>query len=344
MSRSNGEGECCGTQRHSTETWKPTGREGKDVRIRELQKAVEETIFVGQSHRLGIFEHLHRKPDTAEGFADRMKYDLRCTRVLLEALVEMKYLTKRENTYSITDDSYARLVDSEGSEYEGSFWNFLMYLINPWRSLPYVLEHGKPDQSSYEGFSMIDFIEGMDSPWKKKLAPEIVDLCLRHCPEAGVVADIGGAPGTMAKEFARRGLRTIIYDLPESLEVTRDRLTPLDNIEVVAGDATKELPDGPYDIAFLGNICHGQSPDDNAAIMRMCYEQLNEGGVVIVFDNLRGESYLGATVALHMITQSPGGDIYSREEYTTWLREAGFKKITVKELSDPAWQIMVGYR
>lgn len=314
------------------------------MRIRELQKAVEETIFVGQSHRLGIFEQLHQEPDTAEGFANRMGYDLRCTRVLLEALVEMKYLVKQETIYSITEESHARLVDKDGIEYEGSFWNFLMYLINPWRTLPYVLEHGKPDQSSYEGFSMTDFIEGMDSPWKKKLAPEIVELCLRHCPEAKSAADIGGAPGTMAKEFARRGLHTIVYDLPESLEVTKDRLAPLENIVVVEGDATKELPAGPYDIAFLGNICHGQSPEDNAAIIRMCYEQLNEGGVVIVFDNLRGESYLGATVALHMITQSPGGDIYSRDEYTAWLRDAGFEKITVEEISDPAWQIMVGYK
>ncbi|HPQ53436.1 MAG TPA: methyltransferase [Spirochaetota bacterium] len=314
------------------------------MRIRELQKAVEETIFVGQSHRLGIFEQLHLKPDTAEGFAERMGFDLRCTRVLLEALVEMKYLVKSDSKYSITEESHARLVDKEGIEYEGSFWNFLMYLINPWRSLPYVLEHGKPDQSSYEGFSMIDFIEGMDSPWKKKLAPEIVELCLRHCPEAKSAADIGGAPGTMAKEFARRGLHTIVYDLPESLEVTKDRLSTLKNIVVVEGDATKELPEGPYDIAFLGNICHGQSPEDNAAIMRMCYEKLSDGGVVIVFDNLRGESYLGATVALHMITQSPGGDIYSRNEYTAWLLDAGFENITVEQLSDPAWQIMVGYK
>jgi len=256
----------------------------------------------------------------------------------------MKYLVKSDSKYSITEESHARLVDKEGIEYEGSFWNFLMYLINPWRSLPYVLEHGKPDQSSYEGFSMIDFIEGMDSPWKKKLAPEIVELCLRHCPEAKSAADIGGAPGTMAKEFARRGLHTIVYDLPESLEVTKDRLSTLKNIVVVEGDATKELPEGPYDIAFLGNICHGQSPEDNAAIMRMCYEKLSDGGVVIVFDNLRGESYLGATVALHMITQSPGGDIYSRNEYTAWLLDAGFENITVEQLSDPAWQIMVGYK
>ena len=40
--------------------------------------------------------------------------------------------------------------------------------MNPWRSLPYVLRNGKPDLSSYEGFSMTDFIKGMDSPWKKK--------------------------------------------------------------------------------------------------------------------------------------------------------------------------------
>ena len=47
------------------------------VQIRELQHAVEETIFVGIAHRLGVFAELHRKPDTAEGLALRMGFDRR---------------------------------------------------------------------------------------------------------------------------------------------------------------------------------------------------------------------------------------------------------------------------
>ena len=312
------------------------------MHIRELQHAVEETIFVGAAHRLGLFAELNRQPDTAHGLARRMGFDRRVTGVLLEALVEMGYCTASDGVYSVTGDTARSLVDVEGAGYEGHFWNFLLYLINPWRSLPYVLKNGKPDESSFAGISMYDFIMGMDSPWKKKIAPEIVDACLKQCPHAGTAADIGGAPGTIAMEFARRGVRTIVYDLPESIAVTRQKLSLVPEIDIQTGDATTALPTGSYDIAFLGNICHGQSPEDNAAIMLRCHDHLNEGGLIAVFDNLRGESYRGATLALHMVTQSTRGDIYSRGEYFDWLSQAGFRELSVLQLSDPAWQLVLG--
>jgi hypothetical protein len=314
------------------------------LHIRELQKAIEEAIFVGQSHRIGVFKELYNRQDTAEGLAARMGFDKRCGWILLEALVEMGYLKKKNDMYSVPDDVFDRLVDEKGDAYEGDFWQFLLYLINPWKSLEYVLQNGKPDETSYKDFSMRDFIMGMDSPWKKSIAPEIADICLKYCSHAKSFIDVGGAPGTIAREFAGRGIRSVVYDLPEAVDVTRDELSKVKNIEIVPGDATKSIPGGNYDIAFLGNLCHGQSPEDNAGIIRMCYERLNKKGIIVIFENLRGESYLGATLALHMITQSPHGNIYSRDEYAGWLKSSGFKDIRVEKISDPAWQLVVGKR
>ncbi len=314
------------------------------MKIREIQSAVEEFIFVGQAHKIGLFNELHAKPDTSDGLADRMNFDKRVTWVLCEALVEMNYLEKSDESYSVPDEVYDRLIDEGSDHYEGDFWQFLLYLVNPWRSLPHVLKHGEPDKSSYKDFSMKDFIKGMDSPWKKAVAPEVIDLCLKYCPEAKTVIDIGGAPGTIARVFAAKGIRTLIYDLAESNEVMGEELSRIENIEVQSGDATESLPEGTYDIAFLGNLCHGQSPEDNSRIMKMCHERLRDGGIVVVFDNLRNESYLGAKLALHMITQSPRGDIYPRNEYLKWLEDAGFKDLKVEELSDKAWQMVIGYK
>ncbi len=314
------------------------------MNIREIQSAVEEFIFAGQAHKLGLFKELRANPDTSDGLAERMGFDKRVTWVLCEALVEMDYLKKNDECYSVPDEIYNRLVDESGDHYEGDFWQFLLYLINPWRSLPHVLKHGEPDKSSYEGFSMQNFIKGMDSPWKKAIAPEVVDICLKYCPDAATAIDIGGAPGTMARIFAAKGIKTVIYDLPESNEVMGEELSKLENIEVQSGDATRTLPSGTYDIAFLGNLCHGQSPEDNSKITKMCHKRLRDGGIIAVFDNLRDESYLGAALALHMITQSPRGDIYSRDQYIEWLEDAGFKDAKVLELSDKAWQMVIGYK
>ncbi len=309
--------------------------------VRTLQHYLEEAIFVGQAHRLAVFKELYAKPDTSNGLALRMQFDTRATWILLEALVELGYLEKHNEIYTPTEYCISHLVDETSDEYEGFFLQFLLYLINPWRTLPHVLSTGSPDETSFKELSMHDFIKGMDSPWKKKLAPEIVDLCCAQCSDPKACIDIGGAPGTIAKEFAKRGIKTIIFDLPQSLAVTQDELKTIANIEVVVGDATIALPDARVDIAFLGNLCHGQSPEDNQKIINMCFDILNNNGIIAIFDNLRDESYLGATLALHMLTQSKKGNIYSRKEYFAWLTNAGFTSPHVYQLSDRAWQLII---
>lgn len=74
----------------------------------------------------------------------------------------------------------------------------------------------------------------------------------------------------------------------------------------------------------------------------MSHEHLNDSGIIVIFDNLRNESSLGATLALHMVTQSPLGNIYTRDEYYNWCVKAGFSDLTVVQISDPAWQLVIG--
>ena len=309
--------------------------------VRTLQHYLEEALFVGQAHKLGIFKALHDKPDTAESLAKRMQFDQRATWILLEAMVELGYLNKNNDMYTPTEYCVSHYVNEYSDTYEGDFLQFLLYLINPWKTLPHVMRTGTPDETSFKELNMRDFIKAMDSPWKKKLAPEIVDICCNQCSDPRQCIDIGGAPGTIAKEFAKRGIHTIVFDLPQSLEVTQDELQHIPHIELITGDATVALPNKKVDIAFLGNLCHGQSPDDNQKIISMCYEICNTNGIIVIFDNLRNESYLGATLALHMLTQSKKGNIYSRHEYFEWLHKAGFTAPLVYELSDNAWQLII---
>lgn len=311
------------------------------MEIRKIQEVLEEFIFVSQGIRLGIFNELSSKPDSSDGLAERMNFNTRCLAVVLGAFVEMKYLEKNEQVYSVTLETSKRLVNEGSKDYEADFWKFLYYLIDPWRSLKHVLTTGLPDESTYKELSIPDFIRAMDTPWKKVLAPEIVDLCLENCPHAGIVMDIGGAPGTIAREFASRGIKTIVFDLPECTAVTVDKLSHVENISVIQGDATVSLPEEKCDIAFLGNLCHGQSPDDNKKIFARCFEQLRDNGILVIFENIRDESPLGARLALHMITQSRGGNIYSRKDYLKWIEETGFRDARIEDLSDNTWQIII---
>lgn len=311
------------------------------MELRSLQEALEEFIFVAQAHKLGVFERLDRSPMNDGDLARSMGFDRRCARALLEGLAEMGYLAKRDDRFAVPDDVRGRLVDRDGDGYEGDFWQFLFYLLDPWRTLPAVLKSGRPDTDSYRNFSIGDFIRGMNSPWKRRVVPEIVARCLARHAGARSVIDVGGAPGAVARAFAGKGLSVCVYDLPESNAVLGYELAEIPGITVTDGDATKSFPEGLFDIAFLGNICHGQGPEDNARMIVMAREHLADGGIIVIFDNIRGESYLGARLAMHMITQSPGGNVYSRDEYFGWLAGAGFQAPVVENLSDRAWQLII---
>ena len=71
---------------------------------------------------------------------------------------------------------------------------------------------------------------------------------------------------------------------------------------------------------------------------------LRDGGIIAIFDNIRGESYLGARLALHMMTQSAHGDIYTKEEYARWLENAGFRNMQIHDLSDKAWHLLIAFK
>ncbi len=53
------------------------------------------------------------------------------------------------------------------------------------------------------------------------------------------------------------------------------------NVELRAGDFRGELPEGPFELVFLGGICMYLGDADAEALLRRLFERLTETGVVI---------------------------------------------------------------
>jgi hypothetical protein len=159
----------------------------------------------------------------------------------------------------------------------------------------------------------------------EKVAPEVVDVCLRRFPDARSVLDLGGLHGEYSLEFTRRGLKATMQDMPAMIDVARrqGRLEAA-GVELYEGSFFETVPDGPFDLAFCSGITHTFGPKQNLMLFRNLRPVVAAGGGIAVVTFLRGRDPLSALFAVQMLLNDNGGDTHTEAEYRAWLAEAGF--------------------
>jgi len=294
---------------------------------------------------------------TAGEVAARAGSDLRATRVVLEALVAeelaevaaalheeaVRGIGSGEPRYCLTLEARAHLVDG-GADFER---NALLHQVNKirgWLELPDVIRTGKPAPRSGGGcdFSVMAAAMGERDPALLEL---IVQRCLSYAGSVHNVLDVGGAVGHVARRFASRGCKVTLFDREEVIEVAKRHLGESDwNIDLVAGDYTKALPPGPYDLVYFGNVYHIYGPQTNARVTKEAFSILNPGGVIAIQDYVWGHSREAALFAVNMLRSTEEGGVWTEEQYCTWLEEAGFAQICLEDLEDYGCQLMLAKR
>lgn len=157
--------------------------------------------------------------------------------------------------------------------------------------------------------------------------------------------DVGGGSGAYDIELCRRHrqLRATVYDLPHVAEIASRKAAEAglaSRIGTQAGDffADALYPAG-HDLILLSMILHDWSEQDGRRILRKCWEALPEGGALIVCELLVNDAKTGpppgALMSLNMLIETTGGRNYTAAEYTTWLRETGFRKVRKLRLDGP---------
>ena len=101
--------------------------------------------------------------------------------------------------------------------------------------------------------------------------------------DSGRVLDVGCGAGAWTEIFARR-YKTVIGIEQSSLmlEAARERTAHLPNAEILEGDGRHDLPEGPFDMIFLGGLCMYLSDVDVMALLKALKSRLTEGGSIIL--------------------------------------------------------------
>lgn len=288
------------------------------------------TIMAGV--RLGIFARLARQRASAKELAQEISADPSGLRLLLESLVALEHLRRRNGGYELTDQA-RRWLDPESETYIGTFIESCYDNWDWWSQLERVVQTG-------ESFEIHD--RSPDDPhWGRYIrgqyelarlsAPEVARSLTLPAEPRGLL-DVGGGHGWFSAALCKRypTLKATVVDLPGSVAIGREIIAEAgmsDRIEHVEGDILKADLSGPYDGALCFNIIHHLSPEQNIALFRRLRAVLRPGASLAVLDLFTppADKHPDAAAFLGLFFYlTSAAATYSPDDLRSWLRDAGF--------------------
>jgi predicted O-methyltransferase YrrM len=284
---------------------------------------------------LGLFTRLDERPCRAEELALEKGFKGRATTRVLDCLVTLGLVDKRDGVYQLTESG--ALYSSHHAETILPMVLHMNRLWDTWSNLTEVVKTGGHAERE-SGIQM------GEEDWKAFIgAMHVVgrELAQIIASEYDLgrfrrLLDIGGGSGTYTIAFLQQNpdMTAVIYDLEHVIPMAKARLADEgieDRTDLVVGDFYKdELPKG-CDLAFLSAIIHQNGPEENLELYRKIYKALEPGGAVLIRDYLMDKSRTvppaGAMFAINMLVNTRAGDTYTFEEVRAQLEEVGFTEV-----------------
>lgn len=112
---------------------------------------------------------------------------------------------------------------------------------------------------------------------------ETVGDWIRAAPSTGSVLDVGCGAGAWTEIFALRFASVVGMEQSESmLAAARARLRSQANVSLLGGDVRSQLPEGPFDLIFLGGLCMYLNDEDAVLLLRALARRLNKGASLVL--------------------------------------------------------------
>lgn len=295
------------------------------------------------ANELGIFDRLGESPRSAADLATEVGAPENSLQRLLNAAVAVGLLTFRDGRYANAELADAVLVSGR-SGYLGNWMRLMSHWMRPWLNLKETILTGKPVDNGdlHLGTDPIytrEFTLGMDD-YARLRGSEIV----HHLDFDGALRllDVGGGPGTYAILFAKRwpNLHVSIFDLPEVATIAAGNVAAAgveEQVAIVPGNYYEnDFGDG-YDVVFLSDTLHQESPADCEMILRKAYRALNPGGRIVIQAMFLNDDKMSprwpVMHSLLLLLVYGSGRAYTVTETMQLMTAAGFRGCTHRRMS-----------
>ena len=137
------------------------------------------------------------------------------------------------------------------------------------------------------------------------------------------VLDLGCGAGAWVEIFAKRYQAVIgVERSPLMAEAARQRVAHLSNARILQGDTREDLPDGPFDLIFLGGLCMYLNDADVVELLSALKRRLGEAGSIILRESTVRKGMLLAQGEYQAVYRSV-------ELYGQLFEDAGFSQAEV---------------
>ena len=192
----------------------------------------------------------------------------------------------------------------------------------------------------YERLSHLPKLERVFQEGLQSTSTANVEQLLGHFDFSRVqhVLDIGGGNGTALCALAARHphLGGTVFESPTVCELARERIAAAGmshRINTHPGSSFKDpFPSGADCILFM-HFMTIWSEQANIELLRKSYSALPSGGYVVLFDGAQSNDQSGPLRAARwspyfLVLSSGEGMFYTPDEYSNWMKEAGFIGVT----------------
>jgi ubiquinone/menaquinone biosynthesis C-methylase UbiE len=294
--------------------------------------------------RLGVFSHIAAGRQSLTAVARAAGGNERGIRMLLDALVPLGLLTKRNQRYGLTPLARKYLV-RKSPDYLGSFFENDR-LWDSWGQLEKVIRTGKPafrveQQGQAEQFFPV-LVRTLHVLQRDRARMAAGAIGSQRGGKGMRVVDVACGSGVWGIPYAEADptTRVTAQDFPAVLKVTQQYLKRhgvLRQYDFLPGDLnTVEFGVSRYDLAILGNIVHSEGERSARGLFRRLRRALGPGGRVVIIDMIPNDDRTGPAFpvffALNMLLNTECGDTYTLAEYKRWLKEAGFARVATKDI------------
>lgn len=314
--------------------------------VMRLASAYWGARVIHTAQRFDIFTRLEEHAASARDLAEECLADRRGMEILLIACTALGFLHRRRDGRYANGPLAKTFLVKGAPRYQGGIVSMFDSWYSAWERLPEAVQMGKPvvEKPHDQGPEALRaYIYGMHYrglPQGKLLAEKI------NLSDRRRLLDVAGGPGTFSILFCQKNknLSATVFDLPQTLEITREIIAQFameGRVETKAGSYLADSSFGKgYDVVLLSSMFNQESPETVRRILARSHDALEPGGLAIVQEQLlasdKSGPLLAALIGVNQLIHTPGGAAYSSREMSEWMKGAGFRSVRVKILPPPS--------
>lgn len=319
---------------------------GKTRSLAELMQSMrtfQESRVLLTALELDVFTALGSGA-TASETSTKLITDARATEMLLNALVALGALHKREGLFRCTTESKALGPARTGLMHIVHLWDTWSTLTDCVRTG--TTRHARGPEHLPEAQTR-SFISAMHAR-AREAAEETVRLS--GIRDAKRMLDVGGGSGAFSMAFAKAcsQLQSEILDLGAVVPLAEEYIREAglqERIRVRPGNMRSDDLGEGFDLVLLSAVCHMFGEEENRDLIQRCAKALAPGGHLVIREFILEEDRTAPTsaalFAINMLVGTEHGNSYTEGEYRAWMLESDLTEIT---RPDPDGDVMMALK